>query len=185
MNNSTIKPKQKICVECKKPNYIFSRSMCKTCASKTYAPIKKVSDKRMIEDFGGDESRSNLITDLDATISKYIRIKYSNSKGVVNCFTSGVEMKWQNSQCGHYISRSNMATRFLEENLRVQSPYDNCNLHGNLIVFKERLEAENKGITDYLEELSRQVYKPSISELKEILTGYREKLRIAEMKLKS
>jgi len=185
MNNSTIKPKQKICVECKKPNYIFSRSMCKTCASKTYAPIKKVSDKRMKEEFSGDESRSNLISDLDRIISNYVRIKEADSSGVNICFTCGRKFHWENLDCGHYIQRSESGLRFDLQNLRPQCRRCNTLHETNTKPYTDKLEAENKGITEYLIEQSRQVTKLSMNDLKELRISMQEKLRIAQSKLKS
>ena len=46
MYNSTIIKKKKICVSCKKEQFIFSRGRCKFCTQKEdYKPIAKVSEK--------------------------------------------------------------------------------------------------------------------------------------------
>lgn len=42
----TLKKKMKICKECKKATYIWSKGLCKQCASKNYKKIKNESSKR-------------------------------------------------------------------------------------------------------------------------------------------
>ena len=49
-------------------------------------------------------------------------------------------------------------------------------------MFAERLEQEEKGIVDYLREISQETYKYSRDELKQLLIDYRAKLRIVETK---
>jgi hypothetical protein len=44
-----IKPKKKICSECQKESYIFSKGRCKPCAAKSYGKPKPVSKKRKSE----------------------------------------------------------------------------------------------------------------------------------------
>ena len=41
-----IQQKKKICVECGKLDYYFSRKRCKACSSKDYKKVNKVSDKQ-------------------------------------------------------------------------------------------------------------------------------------------
>ena len=41
-----ITPKKKICSECQKESYIFSKGRCKPCAAKSYGKPKAISDKR-------------------------------------------------------------------------------------------------------------------------------------------
>ncbi len=82
------------------------------------------------------------------------------------------------------MPRTNLSTRWDERNCRPQSKEDNEYNHGNLEVFWDKLEVEQKGLPDELSELARQVAKPTISELKELIIVYRNKLRIAQLKLK-
>lgn len=178
LHNSTIKIKTKICVNCGKPCVWFSKKRCKDCAriEDTLANDEKEDEQ--------DESLQNLIADLDFIFSRYIRLKYADKNGKVKCFTSDKEMRWQEAQNGHFISRSNLATRWMEENCRPQSEYDNCHLHGNLEIFKERLEKEKPGITSWLLEQSREVVRPTRDELKHLITNYRHRVKVFEKKLK-
>lgn len=145
--------------------------------------LEKHFDKNKKKEVDTKEDLSGLIEDLDTIFSKYIRIKHANSDGIVECYTSEVPMRWQEAQCGHYISRGNMATRFLEANCRPQSQYDNCFLHGNIEVFASKLEEEHFGITEWLQEQARQITKFTSDELKGMIVDYRMKLKIVESKL--
>lgn len=182
--NSTIKPKKKTCkCGCGKEGYIFSKGMLKECWSREYGkPIKRVSDKRMVEDFG-DESWGNLRDELDAVFSQFIRVKYSNAKGIVECYTCGLPMRWQNAQNGHCISRAELGTRYMELNCRVQCQWCNSKHETNPEIFRNELELEKKGTLEYLDEISHSVNKLSVSDLKELLIEYKEKLKLVKSKL--
>ena len=178
MANSTIIRKKKRCSSCFGYDYIFSKGRCKSCAT------IEDTQKRMnqIQDEDESESVQNLISDLDYVFSQYIRVKYANKDGIVKCFTSGKDFDWKQIQCGHFISRRNLSTRWLEANCRPQSEHDNCLLNGNLEVFEKKLEEEKPGSVEYLRELSREINKPTISELKELIIEYRSKLNQAKKK---
>ncbi len=64
---------------------------------------------------------------LDAIFSKYIRQKYSKD-GYGSCYTCGARKDVKQLQCGHFISRSYLATRFSEDNVRPQCV--GCNVFG-------------------------------------------------------
>ena len=85
---------------------------------------------------------------------------------------------------GHYIHRQDLATRFLENNCRVQCPRCNYNHNDDPVVFRNRLEAETPGITEWLLEQSREVCKPTRDELKMMIVDYRYKAKILEKKIK-
>jgi len=175
--NSTIIRKKKRCTSCHSYDYIFSRGRCKSCAT------IEDTQKRIKENEEEDtESFQNLVSDLDYVFSQYIRVKYADKDGIVTCFTSGKKYNWKEIQCGHFISRKNLSTRWLEANCRPQSEHDNCLLSGNLEVFEKNLELERTGSVEMLRELSREISKPTISELKSLIIEYRSKLNQAKKK---
>lgn len=176
--NSTIITKKKICVTCGRKDYIFSKGNCKQCST-IYSTQKRVAKHEQDEK---DLSLNYLIEDLDIVFSQYIRCKYADKNGMVECYTSGTKHHWTKIQNGHYISRSSLATRWLEDNCRPQSKYDNCRLNGNIEVFAKNLEKDKPGITDYLLEQSRQITKPTREELKSLIVEYRSKLELAKKK---
>lgn len=179
MHNSTLIARKKICVSCNTEQYIFSKGRCKQCST-VQDTAKRISAHEQETD---TESIQNVIEDLDLVFSRYNRLKYADKDGMLYCYTSGRHLHWTVAQNGHYISRANMATRWMEDNCRPQSEHDNCFLHGNLKMFAEKLEIEKPGITEYLYEQSKTISKPTLSELKELLSIYREKLKTVKIKL--
>jgi hypothetical protein len=179
--NSTIINKKKRCVNCGKIDYWFSKKMCKQCAL-VYNTQNRL-EKHERENGLQDDSLGNLIEDLDLVFSRYIRLKYSDSNGYCECFTCGKRELYTQLQCGHYIPRANLMTRFLEQNCRPQCK--NCNEYksGNLEEYSIRLENEQGGILDWLVEQARQIYKPTRDEIKQLLSQYRNKLIIVSKKL--
>lgn len=181
--NSTIVSKKKICSSCKTPQYIFSRGRCKNCTQREdFKPLKKISDKRYAKEFA-EESWVNLRDELDMLQSLYVRIKDSNSKGISECYTCGLKAHYKKLQNGHVISRSEMGTRFLIENQRPQCSSCNSKHEIEPEIFRSKLEAETSGILAYLDDIARQVNKLTVSDLKEMVIEYREKVRIVQMKL--
>ena len=108
----------------------------------------------------------------------------SDIHGISQCYTCGKREEYIKQQCGHYISRSSMATRFLEQNVRVQCKTCNEIKSGNIDEYKKRLENEQFGITEWLAEQSRQVFKFNREELKGMISNYRFKLKLMENKVK-
>jgi hypothetical protein len=131
----------------------------------------------------GMAERQSLINDLDFTFSRYIRIRESNPKGMCECYTCGKIDQWKYLQCGHYIKRSDTLLRWDSRNARSQCIECNCNLHGNIEEYTKRLNEEQPGLPEQLREESREVYKYSREELKQLLIDYRAKLKIVESKL--
>ncbi len=176
--NSTIKLKEKICVRCGNKCIWFSKKRCKDCARIEDAMVEdSIEDEK-------DESFMNLVDDLDFVFSRYIRLLHSDEKGIADCYTSGVKKRWQELQCGHFVSRGNYATRWLVDNCRPQTEFENCHLHGNLEVFRKKLNEEKPGLAEWLEEQGRQVCKPSRDELKQLISEYRFKVKLLEAKIK-
>ncbi len=68
-------------------------------------------------------------------------------------------MMIKESQCGHFVSRTYLATRYDERNCRVQCV--GCNVFGKgmTMVFANNLEEENKGIVAELYREARKIVK--------------------------
>ena len=105
------------------------------------------------------KSVSALKKELDKWFSLYIRHKYVRN-GTVYCYTCNKPMLIKEAHCGHFVPRNYLATRFDEDNLRVQCP--GCNLFGNgkPLDFEENLKAE-LGETA-VEELKQKRHKITI-----------------------
>lgn len=175
---------------------------CLQCrnAQKTEEQIKKSNRRNAARNLGNKIRRENilgsqyteeyeaserqaLIHDLDFVVSRICRMMGSDEAGLCQCYTCPTKKHWTLMQAGHYIVRANTQIRFdLKWNLRPQCPTCNEAKHGNLEVFTERLEQEEKGITEQLRELSREPYKWGRDELKQLLFDLRKKLKIIETK---
>lgn len=178
--NSTIINKKKRCKTCGNKDFIFSHGECKQCStiSSTKRRMAELEDKEE------SESMQNLIDDLDAIFSIYIRLRDADKNGNLECYTCGKIIHYKEAQNSHFIPRANMATRFNEDNCH--SACKDCNEYksGNLDEYEKHLEADRKGTVEYLRELGRTVYKNTIEELKAQISEYRFKVELLKRKLK-
>lgn len=179
MRNSTIIPKKRK-LDCGCFDYAFSKNRCKQHAAIASTNKRLEKHEEEIE----QESWINLRDDLDAVYSKWLRISHSDANGICECYTCGKKQHYTQAQCGHFISRSNMATRFMPHNTKIQCVSCNEYKSGNIDVFMANLEQNQNGIVQWLQEQGRSVNKPTISDLKELLNEYRYKLKIAQSKFK-
>ena len=118
---------------------------------------------------------------LDALHSEWVRRKDAKG-GLVACVTCGTVKRWQEQQCGHYISRVFLAVRFHSLNTSVQCPRCNIFLKGNYPAYG--LHLVRKHGPDILETLdvlkhkpikfSRSDYETMISDTKAKLAGLEE-----------
>ena len=128
-------------------------------------------------------SMQGLIHDLDSVLSLYIRLRHADKEGLVKCYCCSTVLHYTKMHNSHFIPRSHMATRFLEDNCKESCP--GCNLRHNddQTIYKNILEKEEHGIVEWLMEQSSQVYKFSLDELKEMIIDYRAKVKICQSKL--
>lgn len=132
----TILRKKKICIQCKKERYIFSHGRCQGCAKIVAIALKK---GKQVEN---KETISSLKKELDTVFSLWIRLRNADKDGMVLCYTSGKKMHWEKSQCGHFISRRHINTRWDPMNCQVQSVSENVFNQGNAPEFQRRLVAD-------------------------------------------
>lgn len=125
--------------------------------------------------------RSKVVKDLDAIFSQYIRLKYANEYGEVECYTCGAKMNWKEAQNGHFYSRARYTTRWDEANCRVQDYRCNVALSGNYIVYTRNMLAEiGTEALDLLESRSKAIEKIPTSALIEKIDYY--KTEVARIK---
>jgi hypothetical protein len=126
----------------------------------------------------GGKDKGIVIDDLDAIFSQVVRLSHADEHGTVECYTCGVKKDWKQMQCGHFIPRIHMLTRFSEENCKPQCPTCNMMKDGNLIAFAEHLERERPGAVEMLEEQARNIYSYEIDELKAMIGNYAAKKKL-------
>lgn len=124
------------------------------------------------------KTKSWYVAQLDRVFSLYIRKVYSNDFGMVMCYTCSKVGETKEMQCGHFISRSHMNTRWDEQNCRVQCVGCNIFKNGNYTEFSYRLlkEIGESGL-DELMEKKNTIRQWGVQELKERITYYKNKIR--------
>lgn len=113
---------------------------------------------------------------LDKIFSEYIRRKYADKKGYVSCYTCGQRKHWKEMQCGHFVSRSHLATRFDEDNVRPQDVGCNVFGGGRTAIFASKLDKElGEGTVSRLYRKAQEIirYFPYEEKIKE----YTEKIK--------
>lgn len=101
--------------------------------------------------------KSKLRDELDKVFSQYIRLKYSDENGYCRCISCGKIHFWKDIQCGHYMSRRYMSTRWSEDNVRPQCVACNIFNQGNIQMFRRALIKEiGEQRVDLIEARARQ-----------------------------
>lgn len=161
---------------------------------KTKEQVKKATERNKVRGLGREQvqagnyfeaERQALINDCDFCFSRIVRILGSDENGQCKCYTCESVKHWTLQQCGHYEKRANTQIRWDFRNGHPQCKTCNETKHGNLEVYTQRLEQEQKGLPELLKEMAREPYKWSREELKTLLIDLRQRLRIVEQKLKN
>ena len=80
------------------------------------------------------ESTSNYKDKLDRVFSKFIRLRDCMPNGYFRCISCGKIKPLNQADCGHYINRQHMSTRFDEHNCNAQcrecNRFDEGNIQG-------------------------------------------------------
>ena len=121
----------------------------KRTALKTKTPLKRSTikskpllGKKASKSGKKVKTQAQLKKELDTIFSIYIRQKFSDSDGNNTCYTCGKAGTIKTMQNGHFVSRQYLATRWSENNCRIQC--SGCNLFGNgkPLDFEERLKKD-------------------------------------------
>jgi hypothetical protein len=138
------------------------------------------------KEMGNEEAadRSALIQDIDYVFSRIVRLRAADEHGNCVCYTCGSKKHWSMMQCGHFVKRGNMGLRFNFRNSRVQDKHCNEILDGNYEVYRQKLEEEQPGLAEQLEQEGREPFKYYTDELKQLLIDLRNKLKPLEAKFK-
>lgn len=130
-----------------------------------------------------------LVSQLDRCFSQYIRIRDSfvaNGELFFRCISCGKIKSYDEADCGHYINRGHMSTRFDEDNCHAQCRFCNRFDEGNIYNYRERL-INKIGLSRVLllESKKNQTYKLSDFELKALISHYKAEVkRLKEEKIK-
>lgn len=122
------------------------------------------------------------ITRIDYWFSRYIRIRDAYPNGYAHCCTCNKIFHWKEMQCGHFVSRKYLNTRYHEKNCHAQCKICNINNDGELgkyalfldkkygigtaqtIIDLSEIHVKNKRTTEYFKQLKNN-YKIKATEL--------------------
>lgn len=114
---------------------------------------------------------------LDRVFSQYIRRRYADELGEVNCVTCGKKDHWKKMQCGHFVPRNILSLRFDERNCNVQCY--GCNVAKKGAMDEYALYMVKQYGNGILEELNMEKYKErkiTSEEYQDLIDEYTDKL---------
>ncbi len=114
------------------------------------------------------------IAKLDEVFSKWIRQRDSDENGYAKCISCGEYDHWTDMDCGHYIDRKHMSTRFDEENCNAQCRVCNRLQDGNLEGY---LKAIGTSLAEDLVRRKYQVQKYNTIDLRALIDKYKKQLK--------
>lgn len=116
---------------------------------------------------------------LDRIFSQYIRLRDMMMPGrVFRCISCGTVMSIRQADCGHYINRQHMATRYSEVNCNAQCRHCNRFDEGNMSGYRAGLVkkyGETKVIM--LEAQKNEVRKYSDFEYQALIAHYQKEVK--------
>lgn len=121
--------------------------------------------------------KSKSIEALDKAFSLFIRLRDTSPGGVFRCISCGRILPFAQADCGHYINRKHMSTRFDEMNCNAQCRSRNRFDEGNIQGYRQGLIRKYGERNVILLEIKKhQVRKYSDFEIKELTKYYKEEV---------
>lgn len=160
----------------------YLKSKPKSKQEKSKFEVTEIKTKKKIPN---KYSRKKLTEKLDEIFSKYIRLKYADSRGYCHCISCGSYHNWKSIQNGHYMSRRYFSTRWSEDNCRPQCVACNIFNQGNIQMYRIGLIKEiGEQRVNLIEARARQeTCKYSEFELNAMIQHYQKEVnRIAKEK---
>lgn len=129
-------------------------------------------------------ARRRLVERLDRVFSRYIRLRDSfptQGGRMVRCISCGRIIPLEACDCGHYINRGHMATRWDEDNCHAQCRQCNRFDEGNIQGYRPRLAAKiGAARVELLESRKHAPCRLTDFELEALLVHYRQRLKELE-----
>ena len=130
------------------------------------------------------KSQKTLIRKLDEVFSRYIRLRDADENGYIRCISCGKIRHFSEMDCGHFINRSHMATRYDEQNCNGQCRSCNRFDEGNNIGYTRGLIAKYGPQVISLLYLKKNTIKKWDSfELEALIAHYKKEIQKLEYKL--
>lgn len=121
--------------------------------------------------------RKRLRDNLDKVFSEFIRLRDSDSNGMVRCCTCEKPHHWQEVDNGHGITRGDYSTRWEEHNCMAQCK--RCNLRGGeQFIFSQEVDRRfGKGEWDRLMQKRHEIFKVPLDWYQEKIDYYKEEVK--------
>ena len=123
-------------------------------------------------------AKTNLKVKLDRVFSQYIRLRDMLPGNVFQCISCGKIKPINQADCGHYINRKHMATRYSEMNCNAQCRSCNRFDEGNMMGYRRNLvwrHGENKVLL--LESMKYETRKYTEFEYKALIEHYKKEVK--------
>ena len=127
------------------------------------------------------KTTEGLIKKLDNLFSKYKRLSALTPQGYIRCFTCNGFFTYRQIDCGHYIGREYMGTRY--ENRNTEPQCHDCNRfgEGRKDVFALKLQKKyGPGILEELNDQRNKITQFSVEELESMIVYYKIKVKELE-----
>ena len=123
------------------------------------------------------KKKPDLKAKLDKVFSEYIR-KRDTRNGVFKCISCGRILPYEQADCGHYINRKHMSTRFDEMNCNAQCRSCNRFDEGNIQGYRRGLVAlYGEQQVTLLEAKKHNLRKYSDFEYEVLIKHYKEEIK--------
>lgn len=137
----------------------------------------KSASKQSSRDILNEPGLPELIDEADIVVSRYVRFSAVFENDLLCCYICGSPLRWQESQCMHFIDRDCYFLRWDVRNLRAGDKACNEHKGGNLIEYAKKLNEEQPGSVDILLEESRIIFKPTREDCRRIILEYTTKFK--------
>lgn len=104
----------------------------KSAEGEKTSSVKKTSNRKP----------ENLTAKLDKVFSAYVRVRDTMPNGCFRCISCGQIKPFSQGDCGHYYSRTHMATRWDPDNAHMECKYCNRCSSDHLIGYRKNLVAK-------------------------------------------
>lgn len=120
------------------------------------------------------KKKPDLVAKLDKVFSRYIRLRDCMPNGYFRCISCNEIKPFEQADCGHYINRQHMSTRFDEMNCNAQCRKCNRFMEGNMSGYRRGLVAKyGEQRVLLLESKKNQTRKYSDFEYAELIKYYK------------
>lgn len=136
--------------------------------------MKKLPFEKMPQGRKKLRKLSSLKKEAWRVFSENIRRKSADSDGLITCITCNSKVHWKNANASHFIHGHSKLTFMDDRNVHASCIRCNLYLSGNLVEYSNFMKNKYGWETvDALRELSKQIWKPSREELREIIERYK------------